>query len=131
MWLTLWYPSDVSLDHTGRSFFRREYCRICTEFCCRRFNRWGCSCMEVDCCCMVCAAYGVPIDCWIIEKTKKSGAQPSGNPRSHAPFLCLNIDAIYISILVLQQSTNLLINMLFIFIESIFIIWRLTIIAIN
>ena len=52
-------PSDVSLDHTGRSFFRWEYRRVCVEYPARRGYRRNRPYMAVGRCRLVRAADGV------------------------------------------------------------------------
>lgn len=52
-------PSDVSLDHTWRSFFRREYRRVCIKHPARRGHRRDRPYMAVDRCSLVCAADGI------------------------------------------------------------------------
>ena len=52
----VWNPSDVYLDHTGRSLFWRKYRRVCIEYPIRRGHRRDRPYMAVIRCSLVCAA---------------------------------------------------------------------------
>ena len=63
---TVWPPSDVPLDRTGWWLPGWRDRPVCTELYYRRRDRWLRPGMAVDCGSVVCAADGVPADCWMI-----------------------------------------------------------------
>ncbi len=56
------YPSDVSLDHTGRPLLRREHCRLCSELSDRRRDRRFCPCVASARGSLVYSPHGIPPD---------------------------------------------------------------------
>ena len=87
--VAVWPPSDVPLDRAGRRFPGWRDCPVCTELYYRRCDRRFRSGMAADCGSVVCAADGVPADCWMtflrhgnMENCRscrwKSRSQPGG-----------------------------------------------------
>ena len=62
----VWPPSDVPLDRAGWWLPGWRDRPVCTELYYRRRDRWLRPGMAVDCGSVVCAADGVPADCWMI-----------------------------------------------------------------
>ena len=64
--VAVWPPSDVPLDRAGWWLPGWRDRPVCTELYYRRRDRWLRPGMAVDCGSVVCAADGVPADCWMI-----------------------------------------------------------------
>lgn len=62
----VWTPSDVPLDRAGRQLPGWRDCPVRVELHYRRRNRWFRSGVAADRGSVVCAADGVPADCWMI-----------------------------------------------------------------
>ena len=86
---TVWPPSDVPLDRAGRRLPGWRDRPVCIELYYRWCDRWFHSGMAADCGSVVCAADGVPADCWMtflrhgnMENCRscrwKSHSQPDG-----------------------------------------------------
>ena len=63
----VWTPSDVPLDRAGRRLPGWRDCPVRTEFYYRWRDRRLCSGVAADRGSVVCAADGVPADCWMIS----------------------------------------------------------------
>ena len=63
---TVWSPSDVPLDRAGRRFTGWRDRPVRAEFHYRWCDRRLCPGVAADCGGVVCAADGVPADCWMI-----------------------------------------------------------------
>ena len=64
---SVWPPSDVPLDRAGRRLHRWRDRLVCVKLHYRRRDRRLCSGVAADRGSVVCAADGVPADCWMIS----------------------------------------------------------------
>ena len=68
---TVWPPSDVPLDRAGRRFLRRRDRAVRAELHSGWDYRRLCSGLAADRGGVVCAADGVPADCWLTVNANK------------------------------------------------------------